>query len=475
MSDDYKTRQSDEGVFQGPDRSETAAAEAAVAVHLEDRFQQRNAVLYVSKWCLVYLAAPVLYVGFVQAGLCKRLGASDFVANLPSSVFLLFAAFPMIMAWAVPQVRYLKLVISIGFTITALMGGVTAAVFWLPTPDWLRIAVVIAHGAIVACSSGTAWAFEWEFLGRGISESRRGRLFAWTYTVGPMFAVIGSLGAQLIINNEIFGWTPTFWPRISYPFSYILLYGATLPLMLTAAFLVSHYIVPLPAVETKREPFVSGLFGGFGRFISNRLILIGCIAYLLMYSGHMIQNNMVLYTREAVGLAEDTFVGYQLAIRFGCKILAGLMLGWILTRTNPRMNLFVTAFLLISSVAWILMAPVLGGGLIFLAAFGFNGAGELFGHYFPYYVLCLSPKSQMRRNMAFVMLLSAPVALAPALFGFISDTWSLRASFWVSLAIMITVVILVASTLPARPRPRPEDLEAGDMENETAQGKSAPP
>jgi MFS family permease len=99
-----------------------------------------------------------------------------------------------------------------------------------------------------------------------------------------------------------------------------------------------------------------------------------------------------------------------------------------------------------------------------LVAFGFNGAGELMGCYYPYYVLCLSPKSQMRRNMAFVMLLSAPVGLAPALFGFISDTCSLTASFWVALAIMIIALILVASTLPARPRPRPEDLETADLE-----------
>jgi len=40
---------------------------------------------------------------------------------------------------------------------------------------------------------------------------------------------------------------------------------------------------------------------------------------------------------------------------------------------------------------------------------------------------------------------------------------------------MITVVILVASTLPARPRPRPEDLEAADLEKETVEGESAPP
>jgi len=371
------------------------------------------------------------------------------------------------MAWAVPQVQHLRLVMTVGYTITAVMGAVTATVLWLPAPDWLRIVVVIAHGAIVACSSGTAWVFEWEFLGRGVSQSRRGMLFASTFSLGPLCAVVGSLGAQLIINNEVFGWTPQFWREIPYPLNYTVLYGATLPLMLLVALLVRGYVVPLPAVEIRRKPFVSGVFGGFGRFVSHRLILIACVAYLLIYSGNMIQNNMVLYTREAVGLAEDTFVGYQLAIRFGCKVLAGLTLGWLLKVTNPRMNMFVTALLLVASVVWILsVGPLFGGGLIFLVAFGLNGAGELMGFYYPYYVLCLSPKSQMRRNMAFVMLLSAPVGFAPALFGLISDRWDLTASFWAALAFMVAALILVACVLPARPRPRPEDFEPADLEKE---------
>ncbi|MBC8874884.1 MAG: MFS transporter [Planctomycetes bacterium] len=464
MSDDRQPETSVEDVSNEPNRPQIAETEAAVQVQLDDRSQRRNVFLYVLKWCLVYLAAPVLYVGFVQAGLCKRLGASDFVANLPSSAYLLLAAFPIIMAWAVPQVRYLKRVMTIGYVITGAMGAITAAVLWLPVPNWLRIAVVIGHAAIVACSSGTAWAFEWELLGRGVSESRRGTLFAITFSVGPLCAVVGSLGAQLVIAGEIFGWTPSFWREIPYPVNYTVLYGATLPLMFLAAFLVNSYVVPRPAVEVQRQPFVQGVFGGFGRLVSYRLILIACLAYLLIYSGTMIQNNMVLFTREAVGLAEDTFVGYQLAIRFGCKVFAGLMLGWLLKRTNPRMNLYMTALLVICGVVWILIAPLFGVGLIFLIAFGLNGAGELMGFYYPYYVLCLSPKSQMRRNMAFVMLLSAPVGLAPALYGAISDTWNLTASFWVALVVMVVGVILVVAMLPARPRPRAEDLEPADLE-----------
>ena len=85
MSDDGQTRESAADVSKEPNAQQVTDTEAAVEVHLEDRLQRRNILLYVSKWCLIYLAAPVLYVGFVQAGLCKRLGASDFVANLPSS------------------------------------------------------------------------------------------------------------------------------------------------------------------------------------------------------------------------------------------------------------------------------------------------------------------------------------------------------------------------------------------------------
>jgi len=464
LNDERQAERSNDDDLNKLNRLEVNETEAAVEVQLGDRSQRRNVLLYVLKWCLVYLAAPVLYVGFVQAGLCKRLGASDFVANLPSSAYLLLAAFPIIIAWAVPQVRYLKLVMTIGYVITGAMGAITAAVLWLPVPDWIRIAVVIGHGAVVACSSGTAWAFEWELLGRGVSESRRGTMFAMAFSIGPLFAVVGSLGAQLVITDEIFGWTPSFWREIPYPINYTVLYATTLPLMFLAAFCVNSYLVPLPAVEVQRRPFVQGVFGGFGRLISYRLILIACLAYLLIYSGTMIQNNLVLFTREAVGLAEDTLVGYQLAIRFGCKVLAGLMLGLLLKLTNPRMNLYVTALLVLCGVVWILIAPLFGVGFIFLIAFGFNGAGELMGTYYPYYVLCLSPKSQMRRNMAFVMLLSAPVGFAPALYGAISDTWSLKASFWVALAVTVVGLMLVAAMLPARPRPRAEDLERADLE-----------
>ncbi len=57
---------------------------------------------------LIYLAAPVLYVGIVQAALCKRLQAPDIVANLPASVYLWATPVPVLIAWYFPYVRLFK-------------------------------------------------------------------------------------------------------------------------------------------------------------------------------------------------------------------------------------------------------------------------------------------------------------------------------------------------------------------------------
>ena len=72
----------------------------------------------------------------------------------------------------------------------------------------------------------------------------------------------------------------------------------------------------------------------------------------------------------------------------------------------------------------------------------------------------------MRRNMAFVSMVTVPVALTPVFFGWISDTWNLRASFWTSIVIMGIAVAMVALLLPKKPRPRggPGGL---DLEEET--------
>ena len=89
------------------------------------------------------------------------------------------------------------------------------------------------------------------------------------------------------------------------------------------------------------------------------------------------------------------------------------------------------------------------------------GAGELFGVYYPNYILGCSPKAMVRRNLAFANLLSGGGAgLAPVLYGAISDglgktdkAFGYSMSFVASLVVLVGTIVLVLTKLPARPRP----------------------
>ena len=48
--------------------------------------QTRNLALFAANQALIYLGAPVMYVGILQAALLQKLGASPLVANLPATV-----------------------------------------------------------------------------------------------------------------------------------------------------------------------------------------------------------------------------------------------------------------------------------------------------------------------------------------------------------------------------------------------------
>ena len=88
------------------------------------------------------------------------------------------------------------------------------------------------------------------------------------------------------------------------------------------------------------------------------------------------------------------------------------------------------------------------------------GAGELWGVYYPNYVVTASAKSRIRRNMSIVILLYMPQGFGPVLFGRIADGWGLRASFYAAGGVLAATLLFVQLMLPARPRPRQSDLDA---------------
>ena len=185
---------------------------------------------------------------------------------------------------------------------------------------------------------------------------------------------------------------------------------------------------------------------------------------MIVYIGNMILSNMALYSEEVMGLDPQQTAGYQNAMRFGFKAIAGLMLGWILTRSNARWGILITSGLYVMALVW---AMVASSG-IYLFAFGIFGAGELVGVYAPNYILSASRKSQMRRCMVLMNLLMAPVGQLGPIFGQIADSihekgitafgqssraLGFKVSFAVCAAVIVLGILVAVIWLPGNPIP----------------------
>jgi hypothetical protein len=177
--------------------------------------------------------------------------------------------------------------------------------------------------------------------------------------------------------------------------------------------------------------------------------------------GNAISANMNLYSPSALGDSPDKYAGIQNALRFGFKVFAGIGLGWLVTKTNPKAGLLTTATLYVFAQLWAMFAT----GPWYLLAFGIYGTGELAGVYAPNYILAASRKSEIRRNQAFHTLMMMPAAGAAAMFGVIAQNVGdppgsaigFRTSFAVCAALMATGILITLWKLPADPRPE-EDL-----------------
>src|SRR5207253_2837051 len=103
------------------------------------------------------------------------------------------------------------------------------------------------------------------------------------------------------------------------------------------------------------------------------------LANVLIFAANMILGNISLYTKQILGEEPSQYVGYQNALRFGSKIVGGVLLGWLLARTNPKSGLIATGLICLAGVLWAMVVE----GKWFMFSFGLLGAGELYGLYYP--------------------------------------------------------------------------------------------
>jgi MFS family permease len=414
--------------------------------------QSRNILCFAGFWCVVYLAAPVSYVGVTHANLLKELGNSDTVANLPHAVYQWLTAFPVLVAWFLPQPKLLKPLLVVPLLMMAsVSAAVAVAIGCKLSPSAVTVGV-IAHGAVFGASNGVLITTLWEVLRRGVSTSRRGQALGMTFGVGPLLACVGSLAQQALFSKGPIGGISL---GLTFPQNYLVLFAAAVPLALLAMVATASFVVPLPQDEPHSEPRLHMIMNGLRQFFTYRPVVMGAVAYLLVYSGgNAIFDNVSMHAKEVLGEQSAGTLGVQNFLRFGFKAATGVFLGWLLTKTNPKATLLATTAILLFAMGWVLNAS----GWWYLLSAGLLGSGELFGAYFPNYITTASAKSQVRTNIAYLNLLGAFVGFASVLFGQISDRFGRIASFHTATGLLILAMLLILVALPARPSPRENTL-----------------
>jgi predicted MFS family arabinose efflux permease len=414
---------------------------------LPARLQTRNMLCLVGLWCLIYLTAPVSYVGVTQANLLHALGNNDTVANLPHAVYVWMTGVPILVAWLLPQPRWLKPLIVGALSAEAAATTVVAAVLWLQMPAFIATISVIAYAGVFGAANGILLMSLWEVVRRGVSTARRGMTLGFAFGVGPIAACIGSLIQQMLLSHEPLTGA-TF--AVPFPDNYLALFAGAIPVWVMCVFLGAAFVVPLPAGEVVAPSRVAEILRGMRQFVTSRPVALGAVAYFLVYSGgNAIFDNVSLHAKEVLGSTSPDTVGLQNFLRFGFKAVAGALLGWLLAKAHPKATLLATTSLLLAGMAWAMNAS----GWWYLLTAGLLGAGELFGAYFPNYVATASPKSQVRANIAYLNLLGGLVGFAPVIFGAISDRFGRIASFHAATGVLIFAIVLIVVALPARPTP----------------------
>ena len=391
---------------------------------------RRNGLILMATYLLIYLSAPVIYVGVVQAALVDKLGARAMIANLPSAAFQFAQFAPLLLAWLVPH-RLEKPVVVWANLLTAFLMTVVCVALVLPLPAWFRIGSVVMHGLFQGLTGSASQIFTIQCLRRGTTEQGLARALRLTYTVGPIAAVAGSLGAQYILRHGIRG--------VSFPFDFALLYCVGIPSLLGVAWLSNLYqIIDVP--DEPRQPLFRYLRATVRDYAAIPALVLLWFAYAAWNAALTGTPNLSLYTREALGRDPKDFSGIVNAIRFGTKAVAGWFLGLLALRKGLRASVLATLAIFAVGIAWPLFAP----GYSYLACFGFMGAGELGGTYFPNYAALLSSPADAPRFVS-LLTLAAPVAsFAPVLYGAVSDHFGFRASFVLGSLVAIVGLVLVA-------------------------------
>lgn len=356
-----------------------------------------------------------MYVDAVQAALCHKLGANATVANLPGAMLMLGALSPLLLSLIVPH-RLDRAVLVVAKAASAVSIGLVFLTLILPLPPWIVITAVITQGLLHGFANSTANVFNYQCLARGTTAEGRARAFKYTFSLGPILAVAGSLGTQYVLNHGF--------SSLPFPYDFALLYAIATFAITGVSILSSRYQM-IPMADEPRPPIVQYFGASLRQFFGSRSLLLLFLVYVLWHCAHSATVNLSLFASHATHKEPKEMVGYMMAIRFGCKAAAGYLLGVIALRAGIRASVIAASLFFLLGLSWGWAVP----GYAFLLAFGFMGAGELGGAYIPNCGLGLSRPQDSARNLSILAMATAVASFAPTLHGALADRYGFPASF----------------------------------------------
>lgn len=469
---------------------------------LPTRTQWRNLLVFAGCISLNYLAAPVTYVGVLQAPLCQQLGASPTVANLPDSLFLAATLVPLIMTWISPGVGALKRNLIGCFLLAGISTLLVPLVLNSGLGNAFKVFTIITNAGILGAVIPLATAYLWEAVARGTDSNRRGTALALAFGAGPFLAFLSSLGSHLLLEGKL---GPILVPFLStpieitrsvpdFPGNFSSVYFVAAPILAFGALLSCYLVIPTAIEAAEPKMTWQAMKAALLRFWGNPLLRTAAFVTIFMYAGIAIQSNMSLFMTPAIMSASSSgddpakvnqagtantespkksddsreagdaskkkqYEGLANALRFLAKGFTGLFLGWLLTRTNPKTCMLLTGVLYAMALFWAIGFR----GNAYVYAFAIYGAGELVGVYAPNYLMAATPKRDYRWSAAIFTLLMLPSSPLGVFFGWIVQTVNgesvnapegYSASFAVCAVLILFGVLLAAVKLPRSPRPQ---------------------
>jgi MFS family permease len=396
--------------------------------------ERQNLWIFSASCALIYFAAPVFYVGVVQAALCDKLGANAALANLPAAGYNIGFLAPFIAACLIPT-RCEKKTMVLACLLVAVGAAACCLALILPVSNGIRIAIVVCQGTITGFADSIATVYRYQCLGRGTTPKGRARTLKIAFTIGPLCAVAGSLTAQFILNRGS--------AFLHYPFDFASIYAIASVSMFIVALLSGKY--QLASIQEEARPSFGHLFtGAFRSFLGNRELRFLWLACFLWCCTWNSMPSLSLYSRHVLGSSHEDLSGLIMAVRFACKSLMGFVLGTLALRFGIRMPLLMATLLSALGVLWVWVTP----GYLFLVAFGFLGAGELGTPYFNNYVVSVSQPQDGARNLSLINFATAASAASPLIYGTLIDHFGFNASFMAG----VVVGFLAFATLFKLPR-----------------------